>query len=137
MNKFKGLTVVVYLLVSACVFSQEQTLSDEMFVKAAELRKLAAAVQVIVRFDDASSTLSDDDVLRQATAHDPMLLSAFDNFKVRLDRRNKQAVLLICSPSGTQALLEDAACTGAFEAHHWKANPPLPCDFTVQSQSVC
>jgi hypothetical protein len=137
MKKFKAGAIVLFLLVSGCVFSQDRIRSDDMFIKAAELRKLSTAVQAVVRFDDASSALSDEEVLTQATAHNPILLTAFQNFKVRLNRHGKQAVLLICTPSGGQALLEDAACTGTLEVHHWKSDKPLPCEFTVQAADVC
>jgi hypothetical protein len=137
MKNAKATVLILIALISGCVVSPERARADEMYIKAAELRKLSAAVESTVRYKNPSPTLSDDELLKLATAANPALLAVFSGYTLRVDRRDKHAVVLVCTPTGETALLEDAACTGQLDAHHWKADKPLPCDFTIQAAVVC
>jgi hypothetical protein len=137
MKNNKAIIIVIFLLISGCVLSPEQAQADDMYVKAAELRKLSAAVESTVRFKDPSPMLTDEELLKLATTHNSALLTSFAGFKLRMDRRDRHAVVLVCSPSGDKALLEDAACTGPLDVHHWQSKKPMPCEFTIQAAAVC
>lgn len=137
MKNVKASAIVLVVLISGCMAPPERAQADEMYIKAAELRKLSVAVESTVRFKDPSPTLSDDGLLKAATAANPALLTPFAGYKLRVDRRDKHAVVLVCTPSGEKALLEDAACTGPLDVHHWQSDKPTPCEFTVQAAAVC
>ena len=50
-------------------------------------------------------------------------------FKVRHNATN--LVLLVCSPDGKHALLEDASWTQFVDSRPYLSNPPAPAEFTI------
>jgi hypothetical protein len=108
-----------------------------MYGLASALTKLSAAVESAVGFKDPPVTLSDADLLVFATQHDPALRAPFDSYRLRILRRDPHAAVLVCTSDGRQALLEDAGCSAALDAHRWKDAPPTPCEFTMNVAAVC
>lgn len=137
MGKHRFGTFLVLLVISGCVFSQGPIDSKEMYVKSAQLKKLSGRVASIIRYDNTSSTMTDEAVLNAAMAGAPSVSNSFQDFKVRLNRKINHTVLLVCSADGSQALLEDAECTGMVDAHHWRTAGKMPCEFTIQAATVC
>lgn len=126
--------LLVGLFVVGCAISPTYT-EDQMYKLALDLKRLSQPVEVTVRYDNPPATTSDIELLKQATLHDPSLLTPFKDYRLRILREHRHAVLLLCSKDG-KALLEDAGCTGEFERHRWK-NKDQPCEFTLDIDQVC
>jgi hypothetical protein len=106
-----------------------------MYVKASALTKLSAAVESAVRYKNLPSDLGEQELLVFATRHDPALLESFRGYKVRVLRRERHSIVLICDAAGDRALLEDAGCTGPMDRARWKE--PQSCEFSVDPGRVC
>ena len=125
-----------------CFFSSTLTscaAQDErqMYAKASALTKLSAAVESTVLYKDPSPTLTDDELLRLATASDPGLLQEFQGFKLRVQKAANAVILLVCNMSATAALLEDASCTAKLDRHHWRDTASMQCEFALSVAASC
>jgi hypothetical protein len=109
---------------------------EEMYIKASALTKLSAAVESTVRYKNPPPELADDELLKLATRHDPVLLENFRGYKVRVRREARHSIVLVCDASGTRALLEDAGCTGPMDNQRWTGKPQ-PCEFSIDTRAVC
>ncbi|MBA4359031.1 MAG: hypothetical protein C0405_15050, partial [Desulfovibrio sp.] len=77
-------------------------------------------------------------LLHYATRKNPEKLTPFDGYALRVERENGHAAVLVCTRGERRALLEDAGCTlMLMERHHWRDNPALPCEFTLDLAKVC
>ena len=128
-------TLAVFL-VAGCASGPDRIDAGEMYVKASALTKLSAAVESAVRYKNPPSGLGEQELLLFATRHDPVLLENFKGYKVRVLRRERHSVVLICEVAGDRALLEDAGCTGPMDRARWKEQPE-PCAFSIDPVSVC
>ena len=132
-----SITVALVLpFVTGCAPGPTRPDSEEMYIKASALTKLAAAVESTVRYKNPPPTLDESELLTLATKHDPVLLENFKGYKVRVLREERHSVVLICDASGRQSLLEDAGCSGPMDRHRWKGKPE-PCEFSINTQAVC
>jgi hypothetical protein len=127
---------VVIFLLAGCASSPERIDAEEMYVKASALTKLSAAVESAVRYKNPPSGLGDGELLDFATRHDPVLLENFKGYKIRVLRRERHSVVLVCDPAKDRALLEDAGCTGPMDRARWKEQPES-CEFSIDPQMVC
>jgi hypothetical protein len=127
--------LAIYLL-AGCASSPERIDTEEMYVKASALTKLSAAVESAVRYKNPPSDLGDQELLVFATRHDPALLENFRGYKVRVLRKERHSVILVCNAAGNRALLEDAGCTGPMDRARWKERPE-PCEFSLNPENVC
>lgn len=123
-------------LVAGCAPTPQRPDSEEMYIKASALTKLAAAVESTVRYKNPPPELSESELLTLATQHDPVLLENFKGYKVRALQRDRHSVVLVCDPIADRALLEDAGCTGPMDRHRWM-DKPEPCEFSVDLSEVC
>ena len=131
-----SITIALVLsLVAGCAPTPKRPYSEEMFIKASALTKLAAAVESTVRYKNPPPGLDEKELLMRATQHDPALLQNFKGYKVRVLRQDKHSVVLVCDVSGQRALLEDAGCSGRMDRHRWM-NKQL-CEFSVDIREVC
>ncbi len=110
---------------------------DEMYTRAAALKKLSAAVESAVQYKDAPPELADDALLRFAVAHNPSLLDGFEGYVLKARNSNAHAVVLLCDGTGKYALIEDAGCTGEVDVQHWSRAASSPCDFTLDVVTLC
>ncbi|MCZ7625094.1 MAG: hypothetical protein M5R38_04020 [Candidatus Methylomirabilis sp.] len=110
---------------------------EEMYSLAAALTKLSAAVESAVAFRDPPEKLSQRELLEFATQHDPSLLQPLDRFTLHVLRQGGHAGVLVCTPEGARALLEDAGCTARLERHWWKEDLQKPCAFTLDLSVAC
>lgn len=110
--------------------------SEEMYIKASALTKLSAAVESTVRYKNPPQELGEDELLKLATRHDPILLENFRGYKVRVRREARHSVVLVCDASGTRALLEDAGCTGPMDNQRWMEKSQS-CEFSIDTRTVC
>jgi hypothetical protein len=108
-----------------------------MNAMASALTKLSAAVDATVRYDNPPTGLSDTELVRIATAHDPSLALSFSKLDVRVQRDGQNSSVLICRASAGQAMLEDAGCTTMVERHHWKSPTALACMPTINLATAC
>ncbi len=123
-------------LVAGCAPTPQRPDSEEMYIKASALTKLAAAVESTVRYKNPPPDLSESELLTLATRHDPVLLENFKGYKVRVLQQDRHSVVLVCDSTGDRALLEDAGCTGPMDRHRWM-DKPEPCEFSVDVREVC
>ena len=122
-------------LVAGCTPTPKRPYSEEMFIKASALTKLAAAVESTVRYKNPPPGLDEKELLMRATQHDPALLQNFKGYKVRVLRQDKHSVVLVCDATGQRALLEDAGCSGPMDRHRWMGKQP--CEFSIDTKEVC
>jgi len=127
---------LVLSLVAGCTPTSKPPNSEEMFIKASALTKLATAVESTVHYKNPPPGLDEKELLMRATQHDPALLQNFKGYKVRVLRQDKHSVVLICDASGQRALLEDAGCSGRMDRHRWMGKPQ-PCEFSVDTKEIC
>ncbi len=132
--RFSFLVLLLLLFSSACAQARSDSEMNEL---ASALTKVSSAVESTVRYKKTDGGERDMGLLTIATQHDPGLLDPFKGYALRAKSEAKHGVVLVCTPDGQTALLEDAGCTARMEAHHWKANPPLPCAFTLDLAKVC
>jgi hypothetical protein len=128
--------MVVLIMFSGCRFVQKQS-QEEMFVSAAAMKRLSAAVESSVRYKDVPEELRDYELLEKATENNPQLLKGFENFSLKAIIVNKHSIVLMCDAQGKLALIEDTGCTGEVDALHWQNDAPQPCDFTLDISAVC
>jgi hypothetical protein len=132
-------TVTVILVLSflmGCMSGQRRVDSEEMYIKASALTKLAAAVESTVRYKNPPPELGESELLTLATRHDPILLENFKGYKVRVLRNERHSVVLVCNATGTLALLEDAGCSGPMDRNRWMGKPES-CEFSLDTKAVC
>jgi hypothetical protein len=135
MNRFNPCFSFLLFLLSGCALPQENTAAEEMYIKASALTKLSAAVESMVRYKNPSPSWTDSELLSAATEHNPALLNNLDGYRLRVQNRNRHAIVLMCSASAERALLEDAGCTGQMDRHHWQV--PSRCEFTLSVEQIC
>lgn len=134
----RALLGIVLVLAGCANLSTGSRYSDaSMMTAAAALTKLSAATEANLRYGEASATQSDAEFLAASVEHDPTLLAPFSTYQVKVLRQNGHAAVLICSPDGAVALLEDAGCTAAMDQHRWRSTPETPCAFTVDLVQLC
>ncbi|WP_310601029.1 hypothetical protein [Desulfobulbus sp.] len=136
MKKIVSLSIIA-LFVSGCHFARKTPDSDEMFTKAAALKRLAATVESAVQYGDVPPQLQNAELLALATEHNPKLLDGFAPYTLKAKNSNKHSSVLMCDPEGKHALIEDSGCTGQVDVLHWQQAPLPPCEFTLQLESVC
>lgn len=127
---------LVIFLLPGCASSPDRIDAEEMYIRASALTKLSAAVESAVRYKNPPSDLGEQELLVFATRHDPALLENFRGYKVRVLRRARHSVVLVCNAAGTRALLEDAGCTGPMDRARWKDRGE-PCEFSVDPGTAC
>jgi hypothetical protein len=129
-----SVALAIFLLAS-CASRPNRIDAEEMYVRASALTKLSAAVESAVRYKNPPSGLGEHELLVFATRHDPALLENFKDYKVRVLRRERHSVVLVCDAASVRALLEDAGCTGPMDRARWKE--PQSCEFSVDPGKVC
>ena len=133
------LVAIVDLLIAAGIliwwFNRPQETRQDEDGLAVSLINLSAAVDAYFFDADAAPATSDEEIIRQATAHDPSLLtSVFKPYRIRVQRQKPYAVLLLCTEDGKQAVLEDAGCSARLDR---RAEKGAPCEFTLKVGAGC
>lgn len=127
--------ISVILIIYGCA-AKSNVNQEKMFTLASALTKLSSSVEATVRYENPDKNLSDEELLEFSTKHDSSLRASFSDYKVKILNENRHAIVLLCTQDGTKALLEDVACTGEMDRHHWQVNEGKPCAFTL-STSIC
>lgn len=125
----------IQIAVTACasVYASD----EEMFEKASALTKLTKMVEVVVVYSDESSGLSDAELLKEATAHDPTVLDQFESYELRASQADGHAVVTMCDANGEEALLRDLGCTAGLDTHYWKTEVQEPCATEQLNAATC
>ena len=97
----------------------------------APLPKLTAAIQALVRYPDPDAPVPDDRLVAEAIKAKPELQRAFQGHPIKVRRDAKNVVVLISSPDGKYAWLEDASWTLGVDHKWFQSTPPVPADFTM------
>ncbi|MBI5891840.1 MAG: hypothetical protein HZB47_14420 [Nitrosomonadales bacterium] len=131
----KTVLLACVVLLAACLEDEPAT-NEAMLIKAAQLTKLATALESTVRYKNPPADLDEQGLLQLATQHDPQLLANFAGLKVRALAKARHSTVLVCTADGQRRLMEDAACTVELDKHHWKESAQ-PCEFTVDTAVAC
>lgn len=110
--------------------------AETMYIKAAALTKLAAAVQATV-YRGLPDDLSEDVLLDLATRHDRNLLTPFDAYALRARRENRHTSVLLCTADRSRRLVEDAGCTAKVDRHYWREAGDAGCEFEQPLEASC
>lgn len=135
-KRFSFLIGLSTVLIAGCVTAGPTEDSESMYVTASALTKLSASVESTVRYKNPPEGISDADLLKLATVHDPSLLVPFSGYVVRVLREDRHAALLVCSEDASQGLLEDLGCTAAMDQHLWQIEGSV-CMFTMSPSNAC
>ncbi len=139
-QRARGLRIGAFWLalmaLASCTSTAPRINPERMYESGSALTKLSAAMEAYIRFGNPGTELSEAQLLLNGTEHDPALLSQLGAYTVRVQQRERHAVLLLCSKETKQALLEDAGCTGKMDVHHWQ-QAPRDCSFTIEVASLC
>lgn len=110
-----------------CVTSKESPAAR----LASPLVKLSAAVVAELRDSPTGPPASDELLLAAAMQGKPELQRAFAGVPIKVRRDARNAVLLVCSPDGQSAWLEDASWTPGVDQRWYERQPPHPAQFTL------
>ena len=128
------LLLVIFLVgFPAAAWSDE---AETMYIQAAALTKLAAAVEATV-YRGLPADLSEGVLLDLATRHDPNLLVPFAGFALRARRESDYTSVLLCTEDRSQRLIEDAACTARVDHHFWRDAVVAGCEFEQPLAASC
>jgi hypothetical protein len=94
-------------------------------------------VEVIVVYSDKGSKPSDEELLKKATAHEPMVLDQFENYVLSASQVNGHAVVIMCDADGSEALLLDLGCTAGLDTHLWQTKEQEPCAIEQLESPIC
>jgi hypothetical protein len=136
---FKRIVLLASLstvLITGCATAGPTIDPESMYVTASALTKLSASMESTVRYKNPPDDISDEDLLKLATEHDPSLLAPFSGYVVRVLREDRHAAVLVCSEDGTTGLLEDAGCTAPMDRHAWQS-AENPCEFKLSLKELC
>lgn len=122
---------------AACAVRLHVNQDSEMLQLASSLTKLSRAVEFTVHYRQPPDEMTDDALIALATRDDPTLRTPFARLGVRVLRKDRHSVELVCTADGSRALLEGAGCTAKLDRRAWQESPAAPCAFTLQVAKVC
>ena len=95
---------------------------------------LAKAVDVIA--DQLPQDATDQEIFSEAIRRsgNPGLLSPFNGNVLKARIQNGVGVILLCTPDGREAIIEDVTCTTRPDA--WRP-PGSPCIYLLDAERVC
>lgn len=118
----------VWLLVAAGCATTSTRQAERLVTP---LPKLTAAVQAVVRYPDPANLVPDELLVAEAIKNKPELQRAFQGYPIKVRHDAKNTVILVCSPDGKWAWLEDASWTLGVDRQWYLAKPPKSAEFTM------
>ncbi|KAB1443578.1 hypothetical protein [Pseudodesulfovibrio senegalensis] len=131
------LILLTFLLIGFAGFGCAGQHDQAMYSLSVELNKLTTAAEGYEHYMKPDPGMSDEEFLKNATEHDPGLLKPFESYKLNVERQDGHVSILVCTPDGHQALLQDVGCTNQFDQHLWQSEPAIPCESVQDGFSVC
>lgn len=139
MNRYfkKGLFLLtIGVLVAGCIGGYTKN-QEEYFKLGSALTKLSKALDFVISFEEPPIETTSPELLGMATSNNPSLLEPFEDYQLKVIRKDSSAIILVCSTDGQYAILEDVTCSAAMERHAWKEQPAPPCLATLQPATIC
>jgi len=134
MRKLLLLTIIVsFSLLQSCYLIKVNDHCPEEEINRLEIasRRLGTAIQGVLW----SGAPPDENLIATACGIDPLLCNAFGNNTLFAKVIDGNAVILVCTPDGKRALVEDIACTPIPDYKAW-IDKKAPCEFTIPDQTV-
>jgi hypothetical protein len=117
---------ILLILAAGCA-----TISQQAERLVTPLPKLTAAVEALVRYPDPANPVPDDRLVAEAIKNKPELQRSFAGYPIKVRHDANNTVILVCSPDGKWAWLEDASWTLGVDHIWYLAKPPVPAEFTM------
>jgi len=131
MRRLLVLIVPLFLLHACCIKPKDTITPGEMNRLEIAMVRLGKTVESMLW----GGVPEDGDLIAMACGRDPALCGAVGDNKLRARVVDGNAVLLLCTPDGKRALVEDIACTSAPDRKAWTENNAA-CEFTIPDQRV-
>jgi hypothetical protein len=97
-----------------------------------DLPKLTRTIQSLLLYPDKEGPVSDDCLTSEAMRIEPEFQKEFNHVKIKIRHNTRNVVVLICSPDGKYAWLEDGSWTPYVDCKCYKYKPPRPAEFTLK-----
>jgi hypothetical protein len=135
-RRSKGLSMIlmavfVIITTGACAAEYTDAQMEPLAVTASDI---ARAVRYYVKkHPNEAVTLTDQELVKQATAHDPNLLVPYGDFVVM---GTPEGIVLVCTKDQTRGLIEDVECSDKVDGMNWRS-VNKPCSYTLDIAVVC
>jgi|WetSurMetagenome_2_1015567.scaffolds.fasta_scaffold61606_3 hypothetical protein len=93
--------------------------------------KLTTAIVAEVCDTDSGCKLSEDQLVENAMKGNPEFKRTFHDLKIKVKHNNEEVVVLICTPDGKYALIEDASWTLGVDRKWYLSKTLPPAEFTI------
>jgi len=136
--RFGKLSVLVLLLplVVSCTRVSVTSDSEKYYELASALTKLSSAVEATVRYDSPPEDITDEQLLKLSTAHDPRILEPFTSYHLDIRVQDRHAVVLVCDADKVRGLFEDAGCSAKLDRHIWRESDGA-CQPALEIATIC
>lgn len=119
--------IFLVILIAGCSCLHKERQAKELEVP---LMKLTPAAQAIVLWPE-NGPVPDDQIFNEAVKDKPELQAAFQGIPVKAKSYGKNVVVLVCSPGGGAAWLEDASWTPGIDKKWYEIDESHPCVFSL------
>ncbi len=120
--------VLVAIVLSAC---EPASTAPKPEALVAPTMKLTSAVQAVLLYPENGIPVADDQLYAAAVKDKPELQAAFQGVVVKIKHDSRNVVILVCSPDGKVAWLEDASWTVPLDKKWYEIEPSHPAAFTL------
>jgi len=129
------ISLVGALLLGSCATITAAPNAEARGILSTKMINLSSAVDTYFENLPEMPLDTDDNILKNATRHDPRLLaSEFQPYVLKTQYQNPYAVLLLCSKDGKRAIMEDAGCSARLDR---QVIDNAPCAFTLVVKHGC
>jgi hypothetical protein len=129
-RRFRLTTVLLAALLTLAACPRHATAPRPPQTLVTPVLNLTRALRVEIRYNAAGLPLTDDALLQSVLGRKPELARVFRGTPVRIRRGMKEVVVLVCTPDGKNAALEDASWTPMVVDRNWyTADQPHSCAF--------
>lgn len=133
-QKISVLAGVLLVSLLGCNSFASDTDPEAIYDLASRMKHVATSVDGLVKFGDGK-TLSKEELLLAAVKNDPTKLEFLDGYTTNIKVEGNNTAILLCKDE--TAVIEDTGCTAESDVHHWKADQPVACSFTLNLDQVC
>ncbi len=124
--QYPGLVLAILLLLSCASMNEPKP-----YELSQPLSRLTMTIQTIVLFPEGGEPLSDDRLIEAAWRERPELMGYFQGLPIRVRRSGTDVVVLLCSPDGRYAWMEDASWTPGVDLEWHEIDPKRPAEFSL------